>query len=176
MLRRVRLTRHSESETLSEGEAVKHAVAVKEARNRAAQLYSSSFEEDAGSPARKRSEPLHGFKEEEEVRRSSQRERDEAFDAAVDRATSTMMSTPVSAPARAPFVQQQLSSIANEQEFTYDRDAEREGRERASATPPYDADTELAEYTAMSAKRRAEAAGVKDVYISPILTQWISCE
>ena len=48
------------------------------------------------------------------------------FDAAVDRATSTMMSTPDSAPARAPFIQQQLSPIASEQEFTYDSDAERE--------------------------------------------------
>ena len=116
-----------ESETPLEGEAERHPAAVEEARNRAAQLYSSSDEEDAGSPARKRSEPLTAFEEEEEVRRSSQRERDEAFDAAVDRATSTMMSMPVSTPARAPFIQQQLSPIASEQEFTYDSDAEREG-------------------------------------------------
>ena len=86
----------------------------------------SSDDEDVGSPARKRSEALHAFEKEEEVRRSRQRE--EAFDAAVDWAASTMMRTPVSAPARAPFVQRQLSPIASEQEFTYDSDAEREGR------------------------------------------------
>ena len=74
-----------------------------------------------------------------------------------------MMRTPVSAPARAPFVQRQLSPIESEVEFTYDSDAEREGRDRASAMPPYDADTELAEYTARSAERRADAAGAKDV-------------
>ena len=70
-----------------------------------------------------------------------------------------MMSTPVSAPARAPFIQQQLSPTASEQEFTYDSDAEREGRQHNSDSqpPPYDADTELVEYTAMSAKLRAVA-------------------
>ena len=52
-------------------------------------------------------------------------------------------------------------------EFTYDSDAEREGRDRASATPPYNADTELAEYTARSAERRADTSGAKDVYVSP---------
>ena len=142
------MARREESETLSEGEAEKNAAAVEEARNRAAQLYSSSDEEDAGFPARKPSKPLTAFEEEEEVQRSSQRVHDEAFDAAVDRATSTMMSTPVSAPARAPFIQQfiqQLSPIASEEEFTYDSDAEREGRHRDSDSPqpPYDADTEL---------------------------------
>ena len=108
------MARREESETLSEGEAEKQAAAIEVAHNRVDPLYSSSDEEDAGSPARKRSEPLTAFEEEEEVRRSSQCERDEAFDAAVDRATSTMMSTPVSAPARAPFIQQQLSPIASE--------------------------------------------------------------
>ena len=142
------MARREESETQLEGEAERHAAATEEDRIRDAQLYSSD-DEDAGSPTRKRSEALHAFEEEEEVRRSRQRE--EAFDAAVDWAASTMMCTPVSAPARAPFVQQQLSPIESEQEFTYDSDAEREGGERASATPPYDADTELAEYTAMSA-------------------------
>ena len=75
---------------------------------------------------------------------------------------------PVSTPARAPFIQQQLSPIASEQEFTYDSDAKREGRQRESDSPPppYDADTELVEYTAMSAKLRAEAAGARDVHVS----------
>ena len=121
------MARREESETLSEGEAERQAAAMQVARNRVDPLYFSSDEEDAGSPARKRSEPLTAFEEEEEVRRSSQRER-EAFDAAVDRAISTMMSTPVSAPAQAPFIQPQLSPIASEEEFTYDSDAEREGR------------------------------------------------
>ena len=53
------------------------------------------------------------------------------------------MRMPVSAPAWAPFVQRQLSPIVSEEEFSYDSDAERKGRERASATLPYDADTEL---------------------------------
>ena len=66
------MARREESETLSEGEAEKHAAAVEEARNRADPLYSSSDEEDAGSPARKRSEPLTAFEEEVEGRRSSQ--------------------------------------------------------------------------------------------------------
>ena len=61
------MAHREESETLSEGEAEKHAAAVEEACNRAAQLYSSSDEEDAGSPARKRSEPLNAFEEEEEA-------------------------------------------------------------------------------------------------------------
>ena len=78
------MARREESETLLEGEAERQAAAIEEARNRAAQLYSSD-DEDTGSPARKRSKPLHAFEEEEEVRRSSQRERDEAFDAAVMR-------------------------------------------------------------------------------------------
>ena len=79
-----------------------------------------------------------------------------------------MMSTPVSAPTQSPFIQPLLSPIASEEEFTYDSDAEREGRHRDSDSPlpPYDADTELAEYTAMSAKLRAEAAGARDVHAS----------
>ena len=56
--------------TLLEGEAENNAAAIEEAHNRADPLYSSSDEEDAGSPARKRSEPLNAFEEEEEVRRS----------------------------------------------------------------------------------------------------------
>ena len=93
------MARREESETPLEGEAERHAAATEEARIRNAQLYSSD-DEDAGSPARKRSEPLHAFEEEEKVRRSSQRKREEAFDAAVNLAASTMMLTSVSAPAR----------------------------------------------------------------------------
>ena len=46
-----------------------------------AQSYPSD-DENACSPARKRKDALHAFEEEEEVRRS--RQRDDAFDAAVD--------------------------------------------------------------------------------------------
>ena len=161
------MARREESETLSEGEAERQAAAMQVASNRVDPLFFSSDEEDASSPARKRSEPLTAFEAEEEVRRSSQRERD-AFVAAVDKAASIMMSTPVSAPAQSPFIQTQLSPIASEEEFTYDSDAEREGRHRDSDSPPppYDADTELAEYTAMSDKLRAEAEGARDAHVS----------
>ena len=42
--------------------------------NRVDPIFFSSDEEDASSPARKRSEPLTAFEAEEEVRRSSQRD------------------------------------------------------------------------------------------------------
>ena len=64
-----------ESETLSEEEAEKQAAAIAVARNRVDPLYSSSDEEDAGSPARKRSEPLTAFEEEEEAEEQSARTR-----------------------------------------------------------------------------------------------------
>ena len=85
----------------------------------------------------------------------------------MDWAASTLMRTPVSAPTRAPFVQQQLSPISSEEEFTYDSAVERKGLDCASNPPPYDADTELAKYTARSAKRRADSPGDRDVYVSP---------
>ena len=60
------------------------------------------------------------------------------------------------------------AGIPRLQEFTYDSDAEREGRHRDSdlPPPPYDADTELAEYTAVSDKLRAEAVGARDDHAS----------
>ena len=96
------MARREASRTLSEGEAERQAAAAMQvARNRVDPIFFSSDEEDASSPARKRSEPLTAFEVEEEVRRSSQRDRD-AFVAAVDKAASNMMSTPVSAPTQSP--------------------------------------------------------------------------
>ena len=46
------MARREASRTLSEGEAERQAAAMQVARNRVDPLYSSSDEEDAGSPAR----------------------------------------------------------------------------------------------------------------------------
>ena len=97
------------------------------------------------------------FEQEEDLRRRTQRH--DASAELMDWAASTLMGTPVSALPRAPFVQRQLSPIPSEEEYTYDSAAERQGLDRASYPPPYNADTELADYTARSAKRGAAEIG-----------------
>ena len=55
----------------------------------------------------------------------------------------------------------------SKEEFSYDSAAERRGLDHPSDLPPYDADTELVEFTTMSAERRADSPGDKDEYVLP---------
>lgn len=72
------------------------------------------------------------------------------------------MSTPVSAPPPASFDQRQLSPIKDEEEehYSYDSGEGRQGVDRETGTPPFDADTKLANWTAGSANRRAADLGL----------------
>ena len=150
-----------EGEARDKGETERHSTATEVDQRRGAQLYSSENENAYSLPTR-REVALRAREEAEQARRRAQRDDEELK----DWAASTLMRTPSSAPPRTLFAQRPLSPIQSEEEITYDSAAERD-LERLSDQSLYEDDTELAEYTARSAQRRAAKQGEGGAYALP---------